>query len=100
MAFPLYNICYLKPKYLLTSLPLLAYTATPPKDNVPPPGTIKSILPCMLLSVVKSLEHVGMYNVLLLYSNCAYGCTITINRYVTVYHTCVYILQLPPDQRS
>ena len=50
--------------------------------------------------VVKSLERIGMYNTLLLYSNHAYGCTVTINRYVTVYHTCVYILQPPPDQRS
>jgi hypothetical protein len=77
------SIRYLEPKSLLASSPSLARTAAPLKDDVPPPGTIKSILPCTPLGVVKSLERIGVYNALLPYGDRAYGRTITvINRCV------------------
>ena len=60
---------------------------TPPIDTVvaeePPPGTVKSIIPCTPLAVVKCLEHVGVYNKILPYGDRAYGKTVTIiNRLV------------------
>jgi len=83
VLFPLYSIRYLEPKSLLASSPSLAQTSAQLKDDVPPPGTVKSILPCTPLGVVKALERVGVYNALLPYGDRAYGRTITvINRYV------------------
>ncbi|KAH9967066.1 hypothetical protein BGW80DRAFT_1341202 [Lactifluus volemus] len=77
--FNLYhNIRYLEPKSLLASSPSLAHTPAPPKDDVPPPGTVKSILPCTPLGVVKALERVSVYNGLLPYGDRAYGRTITV----------------------
>lgn len=56
-----------------------------PKDAVseePPPGTVKSIIPCTPLAIVKCLEYVGVYNKILPYGDRAYGKTITIiNRF-------------------
>ncbi|EIW76293.1 NAD(P)-binding protein [Coniophora puteana RWD-64-598 SS2] len=49
-----------------------------PKDDVPPAGTVKSILPCTPLAVVKCLESIGVYNKLLTYGDRAYGKTITV----------------------
>jgi methylenetetrahydrofolate dehydrogenase (NAD+) len=49
----------------------------------PPAGTVKSIIPCTPLAIVKSLEFIGIYNKILPYGDRAYGKTITvINRYV------------------
>ncbi|KAI0299110.1 NAD-binding protein [Multifurca ochricompacta] len=77
--FNLYhNIRYLEPKSLLASSPSLAHTPAPLKDDVPPPGTVKSILPCTPLGVVKALERVGVYNALLPYGDRAYGRIITV----------------------
>ncbi|KAI9464295.1 NAD(P)-binding protein [Russula earlei] len=73
-----HNIRYLEPKSLLASSPSLAHIPAPLKDDVPPPGTVKSILPCTPLGVVKALERVGVYNVLLPYGDRAYGRTITV----------------------
>ncbi|KAI0287610.1 hypothetical protein BC826DRAFT_1169809 [Russula brevipes] len=50
----------------------------PLKGDVPPPGTVKSILPCTPLGVVKALERIGVYNALLPYGDRAYGRTITV----------------------
>jgi hypothetical protein len=87
VLFPLYSIRYLEPKSLLASSPSLAQTPAQLKDDVPPPGTVKSILPCTPLGVVKALERVGVYNALLPYGDRAYGRTITvINRYVLHSH--------------
>ena len=48
----------------------------------PPAGTVKSIIPCTPLAIVKCLEYVGIYNKILPYGDRAYGKTITvINRY-------------------
>src|SRR5260370_16633378 len=77
------SIRYLEPKSLLASSPSLATRTTPLKDDIPPPGTVKSILPCTPLGVVKCLERIGVYNALLPYGDRAYGRTITvINRCV------------------
>jgi methylenetetrahydrofolate dehydrogenase (NAD+) len=49
----------------------------------PPAGTVKSIIPCTPLAIVKCLEFIGIYNKILPYGDRAYGKTITvINRYV------------------
>jgi methylenetetrahydrofolate dehydrogenase (NAD+) len=50
----------------------------------PPPGTVKSILPCTPLAIVKTLEHLGVYNRVLKYGDRAYGRIVTvINRSFT-----------------
>lgn len=56
----------------------LAPAASAPVDDVPPPGTVKSILPCTPLGVVKCLEHIGVYNRILPYGDRAYGKTVTV----------------------
>ncbi|OSX59439.1 hypothetical protein POSPLADRAFT_1150117 [Postia placenta MAD-698-R-SB12] len=48
------------------------------KYDQPPAGTVKSILPCTPLAVVKCLEHIGIYNRLLPYGDRAYGKTVTV----------------------
>ncbi|KAH9174515.1 NAD(P)-binding protein [Lactarius sanguifluus] len=73
-----HNIRHLEPKSLLASSPSLAAAAPLTNDAVPPPGTVKSILPCTPLGVVKALERVGVYNALLPYGDRAYGRTITV----------------------
>jgi methylenetetrahydrofolate dehydrogenase (NAD+) len=79
------SIRYLEPKSLLGLSPPVADSHAPLKDDVPPPGTVKSILPCTPLGVVKCLERVGVYNALLPYGDRAYGRTITvINRCVSL----------------
>ena len=51
-------------------------------SEAPPAGTVKSIIPCTPLAIVKCLEYVGIYNKILPYGDRAYGKTITvINRY-------------------
>ncbi|KAI6152391.1 hypothetical protein BKA82DRAFT_4110793 [Pisolithus tinctorius] len=49
-----------------------------PLDDVAPPGTVKSILPCTPLGVVKCLEYIGVYNKILPYGDRAYGKTVTV----------------------
>jgi len=57
-------------------------TSTDIASEEPPAGTVKSIIPCTPLAIVKSLEHIGVYNKILPYGDRAYGKTITvINRY-------------------
>ena len=75
--FPL-SIRYLEPKSLLAFSPSLAHAPVPLKGDVPPPGTVKSILPCTPLGVVKALERIGVYNALLPYGDRAYGRIITV----------------------
>lgn len=76
------SIRYLDPKALASSLPI-AKDAPPAVDDKPPPGHVKSILPCTPLAVVKCLEYAGVYNRILPYGDRAYGKTVTvINRYV------------------
>ncbi|KAL7419712.1 Methylenetetrahydrofolate dehydrogenase [NAD(+)] [Cryptotrichosporon argae] len=81
--FNLYhNVRFISP---LTLKPIPAYLLpqpiAPPKageDEVPPPGTVKSILPCTPLAIVKVLEHIGVYNKLLAYGDRARGKVITV----------------------
>jgi methylenetetrahydrofolate dehydrogenase (NAD+) len=44
----------------------------------PPKNTLKSILPCTPLAVVKVLEYLGVYNSILPYGNRLHGRTITV----------------------
>ncbi|TFK66557.1 NAD(P)-binding protein [Pluteus cervinus] len=79
-----HNIRFLQPNSLLSSIPPKASTAnsdanaTAVDSEVPPPGTVKSIIPCTPLAIVKSLEHIGVYNKLLPYGDRAYGKTVTV----------------------
>ncbi|KAF8165627.1 hypothetical protein B0H34DRAFT_647364 [Crassisporium funariophilum] len=47
-------------------------------NEEPPAGTLKSIIPCTPLAIVKCLEFVGVYNRILPYGDRAYGKTITV----------------------
>ena len=76
------SIRFIEPKSLLASV-----VPTPISTDCeePPSGTVKSIIPCTPLAIVKCLEFVGIYNKILPYGDRAYGKTITvINRYA--YH--------------
>ncbi|PFH51342.1 hypothetical protein AMATHDRAFT_142821 [Amanita thiersii Skay4041] len=44
----------------------------------PPPGMVKSIIPCTPLAIVKCLEYISVYNRLLPYGDRAYGRTVTV----------------------
>ncbi|EKM59766.1 uncharacterized protein PHACADRAFT_250488 [Phanerochaete carnosa HHB-10118-sp] len=72
-----HNIRYLKPESLLSSV---APSEPPPPvvNDTAPPGFVKSILPCTPLAIVKTLEHIGVYNRILPYGDRAYGKTITV----------------------
>ncbi|KAH7905840.1 hypothetical protein BJ138DRAFT_1175102 [Hygrophoropsis aurantiaca] len=72
-----HNIRFIEPKSLTSSLPSSG-THIPGKDDTPPPGTVKSIIPCTPLGVVKCLEHIGVYNKILAYGDRAYGKTVTV----------------------
>ncbi|EJD01549.1 NAD-binding protein [Fomitiporia mediterranea MF3/22] len=52
--------------------------ALPAVSDDPPPGTVKSILPCTPLAIVKCLENIGVYNTILKYGDRAYGKIITV----------------------
>ncbi|KAI6034889.1 hypothetical protein F5J12DRAFT_901824 [Pisolithus orientalis] len=66
-----YNLYHKYPKSLAPAVPA-------PLDDVAPPGTVKSILPCTPLGVVKCLEYIGVYNKILPYGDRAYGKTVTV----------------------
>jgi len=72
-----HNIRFLDPKSLLSSVPPASAPA-PAVEDQPPSGTVKSILPCTPLAVVKCLEHIGVYNKILPYGDRAYGKTVTV----------------------
>jgi len=79
--FNLYhNIRFIKPSSLASALPLSSAIAPGPgiASDKPPPGMVKSILPCTPLAIVKCLEYMGVYNTLLTYGDRAYGKTITV----------------------
>ncbi|TFY80509.1 hypothetical protein EWM64_g3497 [Hericium alpestre] len=76
--FNLYhNIRYLDPQTLISSAQLVQAPA-PTTEDVPPAGTVKSVLPCTPLAIVKCLENIGVYNTILPYGDRAYGKTITV----------------------
>lgn len=68
------SVRYISPK-TLSAVPEshLPTSTQANKDDVPPPGTVKSVLPCTPLAIVKVLEYVGVYNKLLAYGDRARG---------------------------
>ncbi|KAF7302109.1 NAD(P)-binding protein [Mycena indigotica] len=72
-----HNIRFIEPQSLLTSgLPSGSSASVNGEDA--PAGTVKSIIPCTPLAIVKCLEHIGVYNKILPYGDRAYGRTITV----------------------
>ncbi|OJA20422.1 hypothetical protein AZE42_10772 [Rhizopogon vesiculosus] len=72
-----HNIRFITPASLTSTLPSTKVTQ-PVIDDIPPPGTVKSIIPCTPLGVVKCLEYIGVYNNILTYGDRAYGKTVTV----------------------
>jgi methylenetetrahydrofolate dehydrogenase (NAD+) len=71
------SIRFIEPKSLLGSIT----SPIPPtefENEEPPAGTVKSIIPCTPLAIVKALEFTGVYNKILPYGDRAYGKTITV----------------------
>ncbi|KAJ7755973.1 NAD(P)-binding protein [Mycena metata] len=73
-----HNIRFIEPQSLVSSGVPSATSAGVLESEEPPPGTVKSIIPCTPLAIVKCLEHVGVYNKILPYGDRAYGRTITV----------------------
>ncbi|KAH7089324.1 methylenetetrahydrofolate dehydrogenase [Auriculariales sp. MPI-PUGE-AT-0066] len=73
-----HNIRYIEPVSLLAPAGRSAPLSDAPPSAAPPPGTVKSILPCTPLAIVKTLESCGVYNSLLAYGDRAYGRTILV----------------------
>ncbi|KIK03138.1 hypothetical protein K443DRAFT_676985 [Laccaria amethystina LaAM-08-1] len=73
-----HNIRFIDPKSLLASPTPSASSASTVEPEEPPAGTVKSIIPCTPLAIVKCLEFVGVYNKILPYGDRAYGKTITV----------------------
>ncbi|KAJ6560421.1 methylenetetrahydrofolate dehydrogenase [Mycena capillaripes] len=73
-----HNIRFIEPQSLISSSVPSAASAGVLESEDPPPGTVKSIIPCTPLAIVKCLEHVGVYNKILPYGDRAYGRTITV----------------------
>lgn len=79
------SIRFIDPKSLLASPTPSTSSSSTVEPEEPPAGTVKSIIPCTPLAIVKCLEFVGVYNTILPYGDRAYGKTITvINRYVPI----------------
>ncbi|KAN0097106.1 hypothetical protein V8E55_001552 [Tylopilus felleus] len=72
-----HNIRFIDLKSLTSSVPS-SVPNVPVKDDIPPPGMVKSILPCTPLGVVKCLEYIGVYNRILTYGDRAYGKTVSV----------------------
>ncbi|KAG6845451.1 hypothetical protein H0H87_009359 [Tephrocybe sp. NHM501043] len=73
-----HNIRFIKPSSLLSSVAPSPPTLTALESDQPPAGTVKSIIPCTPLAIVKCLEYVRVYNTLLPYGDRAYGKIITV----------------------
>jgi methylenetetrahydrofolate dehydrogenase (NAD+) len=73
-----HNIRFLEPKSLLSTYSTPSLPDAPVDSENPPAGTVKSIIPCTPLAVVKCLEYVGVYNKLLPFGDRAYGKTVTV----------------------
>ncbi|PPR02657.1 hypothetical protein CVT24_002140 [Panaeolus cyanescens] len=71
-----HNIRFIKPQSLLASVMPTGITEV--ESEEPPAGTVKSIIPCTPLAIVKCLEYVGVYNRILPYGDRAYGKIITV----------------------
>lgn len=75
------SIRFIQPQSLLASV--MPTGVTEVESEEPPAGTVKSIIPCTPLAIVKCLEYVGVYNRILPYGDRAYG------KIVTVINRCV-----------
>ncbi|KAG6910782.1 hypothetical protein DXG01_007670 [Tephrocybe rancida] len=73
-----HNIRFIKPSSLLSSVSPSPPTLTALESDQPPAGTVKSIIPCTPLAIVKCLEYVRVYNTILPYGDRAYGKIITV----------------------
>lgn len=75
-----HNIRFIEPASLLSAIyqQSASSAGAPHVSDEPPPGHVKSILPCTPLAIVKCLEHLGVYNKILKYGDRAYGKTITV----------------------
>ena len=67
-----HSVRYISPK-TLSAIPESHLPTSLTKHDLPPPGTVKSVLPCTPLAIVKVLEFVGVYNKLLAYGDRARG---------------------------
>ncbi|GFZ47479.1 Methylenetetrahydrofolate dehydrogenase [NAD(+)] [Saitozyma sp. JCM 24511] len=81
--FNLYhNIRFISPLTLRpipsSHLPTPLQPPKPGQDEPLPPGSVKSVLPCTPLAIVKVLEHLGVYNRMLAYGDRARGKVITV----------------------
>jgi methylenetetrahydrofolate dehydrogenase (NAD+) len=72
-----FSIRFIEPQSLLSSVPTTNSSFATASEGSPP-GTVKSIIPCTPLAVVKCLEGIGVYNTLLPYGDRAYGKTVSI----------------------
>ncbi|KAG5648759.1 hypothetical protein DXG03_000107 [Asterophora parasitica] len=73
-----HNIRFIQPSSLLSSVPPSPPSIAVPDSDQPPAGTVKSIIPCTPLAIVKCLEYVRVYNTILPYGDRAYGKIITV----------------------
>ncbi|GJJ07276.1 hypothetical protein Clacol_001476 [Clathrus columnatus] len=73
-----HNIRYIQPASLMLANVEVTESFTNDTPEEPPVGSVKSILPCTPLAIVKCLEHIGVYNKLLRYGDRAYGKIITV----------------------
>ncbi|KJA29778.1 hypothetical protein HYPSUDRAFT_174632 [Hypholoma sublateritium FD-334 SS-4] len=73
-----HNIRFIEPMSLLASTNTLPVPTDIADREELPAGTVKSIIPCTPLAVVKCLEFTGVYNKILPYGDRAYGKTITV----------------------
>ncbi|KAF9057848.1 hypothetical protein BJ165DRAFT_82838 [Panaeolus papilionaceus] len=71
-----HNIRFIQPQSLLASV--MPTGVTEVESEEPPAGTVKSIIPCTPLAIVKCLEYVGVYNRILPYGDRAYGKIVTV----------------------
>ncbi|CAE6538024.1 unnamed protein product [Rhizoctonia solani] len=72
-----HNIRFIRPQSLI-GLPTSESPAAPAPATEAPEGYVKSIIPCTPLAIVKALEAIGVYNIILDYGDRAYGRTVTI----------------------
>ncbi|KAG5351187.1 hypothetical protein C0989_007620 [Termitomyces sp. Mn162] len=73
-----HNIRFIKPSSLLSAIPPIPPMVAALESDQPPAGTVKSIIPCTPLAIVKCLEYVRVYNSILPYGDRAYGKIITV----------------------
>ncbi|KAJ3754226.1 NAD(P)-binding protein [Lentinula raphanica] len=74
-----HNIRFISPSSLSAPTSSAAgLTGDEAEKDIPPPGMVKSILPCTPLAIVKCLEYAGVYNKILPYGDRAYGKTVVV----------------------